>query len=83
MIPLLASTPFIRPMNVFHDWWYLLIVPLALGISLIYKALRMSDLDRYWWSVATMTIHIVVGMIGLGLALLILVQLIIPALPVD
>lgn len=83
MITFLAYIPFLYPINLFHDWWYLLILPLSFGISIIYKAMRLGSLDRFWYQVATMTIQIIVSMIGLAIALLILVQWIIPALPVD
>lgn len=83
MIAYLAYIPFLYPINLFHDWWYLLILPLSFGISIIYKAMRLGSLDRFWYQVAMMTIQIIVSMIGLAIALLILVQWIIPALPVD
>ena len=83
MITYLADIPFLYPINLFHDWWYLLILPLSFGISIIYKAMRLGSLDRFWYQVAMMTIQIIVSMIGLAIALLILVQWIIPALPVD
>lgn len=79
---LFGYVPFITPLSIFHTWWYLLLVPLALGISMIYKALRLRDLRTYWREVAVMTAQIVLAMIGLAIALVILVQLVIPMLPV-
>jgi len=83
VIALVAYVPFLTPMSVFHDWWYVLIVPLSFGISMIYKALRIGDLGRYWREVAIMTLQVLLGLIGLAVALMILVQLIIPLLPVE
>ena len=83
MIALASYLPFITPMSVFHDWWYVLIVPLSFGISMIYKALRIGDLDRYWREVAIMALQIILGMIALAIALMLLVQVVIPALPVE
>lgn len=80
---MLAYIPFLHPINFFHEWWYLLIGPLSLGISMIYKALRMNDLTRFSREVATMTLQIILGMIGLALVLMFLVEIVIPVLPVD
>ena len=79
----LSYIPFLYPISLFHDWWYLLILPLSIGISIIYKALRLGSLDHFWHNVVIMSIQIIMSMIGLAIALLILVQWIIPALPVD
>ena len=80
---MLAYVPFLDPIDVFHDWWYLLLVPLAFGISVIYRALKLQSLDHYWRAVFSMTAQIIVGMIGLGIALLILVVVILPWLPAE
>ena len=84
MIPLLAGfVPFVDPINVFHDWWYLLLIPLSFGISVIYRALKMQDLDRFWRAVAMMTVQIVLVMAALAVALVVLVELAIPLLPAE
>jgi len=81
VIGLLAYIPFLYPMQLFHDWWYLLLLPLSVGISIAYKAMRLETLDDFWRHVAVMTVQIILGMIGLAVALTILVQLVIPQLP--
>lgn len=84
MTPLLAGyVPFVDPINVFHDWWYLLLIPLSFGISVIYRALKMRDLDRFWRAVAMMTVQIVLVMAALAVALVVLVELTIPLLPAE
>ena len=84
MTPLLAQyVPFLDPINAFHVWWYLLLIPLSFGISVIYKALKMRNLDRYWRAVTVMTVQIVLAMVALAVGLVILVQVIIPVLPVQ
>jgi hypothetical protein len=80
---LLAYIPFLEPIEFFHDWWYLLLIPLSFGISVIYKAMRMRTLDRYWRHVAIMTTQIVAAMIALSILLIVLVQVIIPIIPVQ
>ena len=84
MTLLLAGwVPFIDPISVFHDWWYLLLVPLSFGISVIYRALKMQSLDRLWRAVAMMTVQIVLVMAALAVALVVLVELTIPLLPAE
>ena len=84
MTLLLADwVPFIDPISVFHDWWYLLLVPLSFGISVIYRALKMPSLDRFWRAVAMMTVQIVLVMAALAVALVVLVELVIPWLPAE
>ena len=82
MNAILAYIPFLEPIEFFQQWWYVLLLPLSFGISVIYKALRMGSLRGFWRQVAVMTTQIVVGMIALAIGLTILVQVIIPLLPV-
>ncbi len=80
---LLAYIPFVDPIHALQDWWYLLLIPLAFGIAVIYKALRSSQLERYWQHVLVMTGQIVAAMIALALMLVVLVQVLVPLIPVD
>lgn len=73
----LAYTPFIDPINA-HSWWYLLIVPLALGISVAFKAVRCGDMRRYPRQVLMMTVQIVAGVVGLAAACYAVLYWIIP-----
>ena len=79
---LLAYIPFLHPINALHDFWYLLVLPLSFGISVIYKAMRMPNLETFWRQVAIMTAQIVVSMAGMAVVLVVLFQLLIPHLPV-
>lgn len=78
----LAYIPFVQPINAFQDWWYLLIIPLSFGIAVIYKAMRLATLERFWPQTALMTTQIVVYMAALAVGLVLLFQLLIPHLPV-
>jgi len=78
---MLAWTPFLDPLWAVQPYWWMLLVPLSLGISMVYKAWRMPVLDHYWRQVAVMTTQLILGMLALGLALALLVEVIIPALP--
>jgi hypothetical protein len=82
VIPLLAYIPFLDPLAVFHDWWFVLLIPLAFGISVIYKAMRVPDLGDFWRQVAVMTTLIVLAMIAGGILLAIFIRVIIPLVPV-
>lgn len=79
----LAWIPFIHPLNVFHDWWFMLLLPLALGIAMIYKGVRMQSLERFWRETLILASQIVLGMVGLAVFVTILVQVLIPLLPVE
>ncbi len=71
-VPMPSFRPFIDPIEL-HQWWFLLLVPMALLVAMSYKAVRLQTLEKYWRHVALMTVQIVVGMIGLGAATYVLV----------
>ncbi len=83
MIHILAWTPFLEPMPSIGGWWPIFLIPLSIGISMIYKALRLPTLRNYTMSVGLMSIQIIVAMVALAIALFILVQFIIPVIPSD
>ena len=78
---LVAWVPFLQPINGLQPWWYVLLVPLSFGISVIYKALRLPRLDRFWRQVAIMTTQIILAMVALAIALAVFIQVVIPLLP--
>ncbi|MBC8201367.1 MAG: hypothetical protein H8E86_04905 [Planctomycetes bacterium] len=75
---MIAWTPFLEPMNAMQSWWYLLLVPLVFGIAVIYRALREKSFARYWQSVCIMTLQVVLGILGIAVALGVFVQFVIP-----
>ncbi|MCH2143725.1 MAG: hypothetical protein MK082_01125 [Phycisphaerales bacterium] len=77
----LAWIPFVEPLPSMGSWWPLLLVPLAFGISMIYKALRVTTLEHYVSSVMIMTSQIVGSMILLAIGLYLVVQFLIPMIP--
>ena len=83
MIGVLADgyIPFLDPISAVHVWWYLLVIPLSFGVSVIYRALRVPSLDHFWRGVGVMTVQIVVAMVALAILLLILVEAVVPRLP--
>jgi hypothetical protein len=40
----IAFTPFVDPLSAGSNWWFLMLLPLALLIALVYKAMRCEDL---------------------------------------
>ncbi len=77
---MIAYVPFLDPINAFHEWWFVLLIPLSFGISVVYRALKLPSLEHYWRAVMTMTAQIVLAMVALGIALVIVVVQIIPRL---
>lgn len=79
----LAWIPFVEPIRAFHDWWPLLAVVLAWGVSMIYKAMKMESLAGYWRAVTVMTIQVILGMMAMAVVLAIVVQFVVPRLPAE
>lgn len=79
---MLGYVPFITPMHGIQPWWYVLVVPLAFGISLIYKSLHLHDMRRLIVSSLVMTAQIVLAVVALGLAVAIFAVYVIPQIPV-
>ncbi|NUQ69136.1 MAG: hypothetical protein HUU18_12780 [Phycisphaerales bacterium] len=73
----LAYLPFLDPINA-NDWWFLLIIPLALGISLAYKAVRVLDERTILRQALVMTVQIVLAMIALGFGCYLFVEQVLP-----
>jgi F420-0:gamma-glutamyl ligase-like protein len=66
---LLAWRPFLDPINALHDVWWLLLIPMAIFVAVIYKALRIPNLRRLPAEATMLTLQIILGMLGLGLAI--------------
>lgn len=73
----LAYRPFVDPIDL-QRGWYLLLIPLSLGIAVAYKAVRVSDMRTYPREVIVMTIQIIFAMLALGAASFMLVQHVLP-----
>lgn len=78
----IAYIPFLTPLDWFHDTWFLLTIPMAFFLAMSYKAIRVRDLDRYWSQVAIMTGQILLGLVLLGAGLYVLIEWVVPLLPV-
>ena len=75
--------PFLSPLQGLEEGWYLLAVPLAFLISMSHKAMKVRHFQRYWRKCCIMTVQVLLGMITLAVTLLIIVQWVVPRLPVE
>lgn len=73
----LAWRPFLDPLPI-EDGWFLLLIPLALLVSMGYKAVRVGDMRRYWREVAVMTVQVILAMILLWIAAYLVIFRIVP-----
>lgn len=76
-------TPFLGPWHGLQPFWWLLVIPFAFLISVMWKAIRVPDMRTYWRHVLVMWTLILLGLVALGIALAILIDFGIPAMPVN
>ena len=76
----LGWRPFLDPIPLPGGTWWLTLIPLALLISVVYKAVRVPDMRRYLAHVLVMTVQIVVAMVVLAVGIHAVVIWIVPAL---
>ncbi len=80
ILPLAASwRPFLDPLDL-HGAWFLLLVPLSFGIAVVYRAVRVTDFQKFWARVVVLTIQIVLSMVLLGVASYLFIQVAAPML---
>jgi len=80
---LLAWTPFLQPAPGVERWWWMLVLPMALGIAMSYKAIRTKDLRDYPRDVLRMSVQIVAAVAGIAIGLYLLVIVLLPLLPAE
>ena len=66
---------FARPMPIW-DHWYLLILPLCIGVALVYKAIRLDDMRLVPKQAVVIFLWILGGMVLAGAVLAGLVKLV-------
>ncbi len=82
MNPILAWIPILQPGGSLGNYWWLLLFPLVVGISIAYRATHQSDLAGFWRGVLTFSVKSTVAMGSLGAAMYLFVYLVIPMLRV-
>ena len=75
---LLAWRPFLDPMPMGHAASYLLLIPMALFVSMAYRAVRLPTMERYLRLVLVMTAQIILAIAGLGVGLYLFVEAVLP-----
>jgi len=80
----LGWIPILEPLPLTGGQWWLTILPLALGIAVVYKAVRTPSLDETWGpylrGAGAMTIQILLLILGLAVGLHIVVTWVVPTL---
>lgn len=82
LVRTLAWIPFLQPAGAMGSYWWLLMFPLVLGISIAYRATHDHSLDRFWHRVILFAVKSTVAMGSLALAMYLFVYWVIPALRV-
>lgn len=80
MMTLLAYRPFLDPLPMPPGGWWLTLIPMAVLIAIAYKAVRKPSLKRYWRSVISMSLQIVLFITLAGAGVHVVVEWIVPAL---
>lgn len=75
-----AWRPFLDPIPLPGGTWWLTLIPLAILISMAYKAVRVRNMDRYFANVLVMSAQIVAAMFFFAVGIHVLVIWIVPAL---
>lgn len=60
--------PFRDPLPL-GDIWFALLIPIAILVSITYKAVRMPSLKGFWPSVLLLAVKIILGVLALAAAL--------------
>tara|TARA_Y100001934_G_scaffold231932_1_gene280373 strand:- start:42 stop:278 length:237 start_codon:yes stop_codon:yes gene_type:complete len=77
---MLAWIPFLEPMTGLMSVWYLLAIPLVVGISMTYKAIRIPERGPWGPEVVIMSLQVVCGIVLMAIFLGLFVSYIIPLL---
>jgi hypothetical protein len=66
--------PFISPLPLW-EYWYLLILPLCLAVSIVYKAMKLPDMKLVPRQALMITVWIIVCMVLAGAGLTVIVKI--------
>lgn len=78
-----AWIPFLGPAPGVATWWWLLVFPLAVFVSMAWKSVRQEGLAGYWPAVAKMSAQVVLGMVAMFAVLAFVVRVIVPLIPAE
>jgi multisubunit Na+/H+ antiporter MnhF subunit len=81
-VSVLAWIPFLEPVHLGRAWW-LLIVPLCLGIAIVYRVVKAPTMERFPLGVLRLTANILGVMALLAALVFIVVYVALPLLPAE
>lgn len=73
-MPMLGYVPFLDPLPV-DRWWLLMLLPLVVVISIVYKAIKVEDLHQLPRQAAALTAQILTFLVLTAAALLLISEL--------
>lgn len=73
----LAWRPFLDPITLTSAWWVML-GPLALGISIAYKAVRVPHMREFLGQALGMTVQVIAAMILLWIGCYLFIEHLVP-----
>ena len=73
----LAWRPFLDPLNL-HEYWWAFLIPLSLGVSFTYKAVRVREMRELPRATLLMTAQVILAMVLLGAATFVLLEFVLP-----
>ena len=76
---LLAWRPFLDPVSLASAWWVLL-GPLALGVSIAYKAVRVPHIRDFLGQTLGMTVQVILAMILLWIGCFLFIEYLVPVI---
>ena len=69
----MAYTPFVQPLPAW-DYWYLLLLPLCLAVSIVYKSIRCKSMSRVPREAGGLTLTIILAMAAAAVVLAVVVR---------
>ena len=70
---MIGYRPFLSPLPIW-DYWYLLIVPLCFGLSVVYKAIRLPSMRQVFRQATVITFWILAAMAAAAFVLVVVVK---------
>ncbi len=78
--PMIGWIPFLQPAGSLGHLWWLLMIPLILGISIAYRATHDASIEQFWQRVFLFVMKSTLAMGSLALVMYLFVYWIIPNL---
>ena len=74
--PILAYHPFLDPLPYSWDFWPWLLLPLCIGVAVVYKSIKCRSMKQVPREAAGITVWILAGLAGAAVVLVAIVKLI-------